>query len=91
MTPEHRKRRRQVYIDKQFQLRFILKFCLILLIGIAASSMLLYFFFPGLADQQFHQFTPGHSADRPGHAAGDPHHQSGRHGADPDCHSHLKD
>lgn len=53
MTPEHRKRRRQVYIDKQFQLRFILKFCLILLIGIAASSMLLYFFSQGSLTSSF--------------------------------------
>ena len=37
-------RRRQVYVKKEFQFRFILKFCLILLAGVAISTGLLFFF-----------------------------------------------
>ena len=37
-------RRRQVYIKKEFQFRFILKFCMILLAGILISTTLLFFF-----------------------------------------------
>ena len=37
-------RRRQVYVKKEFQFRFILKFCLILLAGVIISTGLLIFF-----------------------------------------------
>ena len=37
-------RRRQVYVKKDFQFRFILKFCLILLVGVGISTGLLFFF-----------------------------------------------
>jgi len=37
-------RRRQLYVKKEFQFRFILKFCLILLAGVIISTGLLFFF-----------------------------------------------
>jgi len=37
-------RRRQLYVKKEFQFRFILKFCLILLAGVLVSTGLLFLF-----------------------------------------------
>lgn len=37
-------RRRQLYVKKEFQFRFILKFCLILLAGVLISTVLLFYF-----------------------------------------------
>jgi methyl-accepting chemotaxis protein len=44
MTEKQPTRRRQVYIKKQFQFRFILKFCMILLAGVLVSTALLFLF-----------------------------------------------
>ena len=44
MTENQRTRRRQLYIKKEFQFRFIVKFCLILLAGLIVSTGLLFAF-----------------------------------------------
>ena len=44
MAEKQSTRRRQVYVKKEFQFRFILKFCLILLAGVIISTGLLFFF-----------------------------------------------
>lgn len=44
MTEKQPTRRRQVYIKKNFQFRFILKFCMILLAGVLISTALLFMF-----------------------------------------------
>lgn len=44
MVEKRSTRRRQVYVKKEFQFRFILKFCLILLAGVLVSTGLLFYF-----------------------------------------------
>lgn len=53
MTQNQRIRRRQVYIDKRFQFRFIVKFCLILLAGVIVSTGLLFLFSQGTLTSSF--------------------------------------
>ena len=43
-TQDKRNKRKQYFIDKRFQLKFVLKFCLILLLGVVISTSLLLFF-----------------------------------------------
>ncbi len=44
MTKKQSIKRRKVYIKKEFQFRFILKFCMILLAGVLISTVLLFMF-----------------------------------------------
>lgn len=53
MARQHPGRRRQIYIDKTFQFRFIIKFCLILLAGVIVSSGLLFYFSQGTLTSSF--------------------------------------
>jgi methyl-accepting chemotaxis protein len=46
-------RRRQLYVKKEFQFSFILKFCLILLAGVLVSSALLFYFSRGTLTSTF--------------------------------------
>ena len=48
-------RRRQYFIKKDFQLRFILKFCLIILLGILISTLLLFIFSQDTLTSSFDQ------------------------------------
>ena len=48
-------RRRQVFIKKDFQLKFILKFCILILLGAIISTSLLLFFSKGTLTSSFQQ------------------------------------
>ncbi|MBW2109097.1 MAG: methyl-accepting chemotaxis protein [Deltaproteobacteria bacterium] len=50
-------RRKQYFIKKDFQIRFVLKFCALLLIAVALSSTLLYFFSRGTLTSSFEHST----------------------------------
>lgn len=54
MNPENRKhQRKQYFIKKGFQFRFILKFCILLLVGVIISTALLFFFSKGTLTSSF--------------------------------------
>ena len=48
-------RRRQYFIKRDFQFRFILKFCLIVVAGVIISTGLLFLFSQGTLTSSFHQ------------------------------------
>jgi len=50
---EHKYKRRQVYVKKDFQFRFMLRFCLVILIGAGISSALLLAFSQGTLTSSF--------------------------------------
>ena len=51
----HPHRRKQYFVKKDFQFRFILKFCLIVLAGVIISTLLLFLFSQGTLTSSFHQ------------------------------------
>jgi len=51
----HPHRRRQYFVKRDFQFRFILKFCLIVLAGVIISTGLLFLFSQGTLTSSFHQ------------------------------------
>lgn len=52
---KHPYRRRQYFIKKEFQSKFIMKFCLIILVGVLISTGLLLLFSHGTLTSSFHQ------------------------------------
>ena len=52
---KHPYRRRQYFVKKEFQFKFILKFCLIILIGAIISTGLLFLFSQGTLTSSFQQ------------------------------------